>query len=113
MYERSKEHFKYFLKTQMGDPVQFKDLWEERSPLNYVDNIRSSLMLIHGANDPRCPVQESRNVRDRLQELGKNEGKDGEFEYVEWADEGHGSYSDINGRIRTLELIEDFLSRRL
>ena len=97
----------------MGDPEKDKALWDERSPLNYVENIQSSLLLVHGANDPRCPVQESRNVRDRLLKLGKKEGKDGDFEYKEWADEGHGSYSDIKGRIRTLELIGDFLSRKM
>ncbi len=113
MYKRSKEHFKYFLRVQMGDPEKDKALWDERSPLNYVENIQSSLLLVHGANDPRCPVQESRNVRDRLLKLGKKEGKDGDFEYKEWADEGHGSYSDIKGRIRTLELIGDFLSRKM
>lgn len=113
MYGKSMEHFKYFLREQMGDPEKDKELWEERSPLNYTENIKAPMVLIHGTNDPRCPVSESRNVRDKLLKLGRKEGKDGEFEYVEYANEGHGAFSDISGRIRSMNLIADFMYRRL
>lgn len=113
MYEKSMEHFKYFLRQQMGDPVKDKELWEESSPLNYVENIKAPLLLVHGTNDPRCPVTESRNVVDRMKELGRQEGEEGDFEYVEYEDEGHGAFSDIQGRIRTMKLLADFLYRRL
>ncbi|RMG25873.1 MAG: S9 family peptidase [Methanobacteriota archaeon] len=113
MYEKSMPHFKYFLRMQMGDPVKDADLWEERSPLNYVENIKAPLLLVHGTNDPRCPVTESRNVRNRLLELGRKEGPDGDFEFVEYTDEGHGAMSDIQGRIRSMKLFTDFLKRRL
>lgn len=113
MYEKSMPHFKYFLRMQMGDPVEDAELWEERSPLNFVENIKAPLLLVHGTNDPRCPVTESRNVRDRLLELGRKEGKDGDFEFVEYTDEGHGAMSDIQGRIRSMKLFTDFLKRRL
>jgi dipeptidyl aminopeptidase/acylaminoacyl peptidase len=113
MYEKSMEHFKYFLRVQMGDPVKDADLWEECSPLNYVKNIKSPLLLIHGTNDPRCPVEESRNVVEALESLGRKKGEDGDFEYVEYTDEGHGAFSDIKGRIRSMKLLADFLYRKL
>jgi dipeptidyl aminopeptidase/acylaminoacyl peptidase len=64
--------------------------------------------MVHGVNDPRCPVEQSQVFRDRLVELGKTEGED--FEYVELADEGHGS-SDINQKIRTFRILADYLAK--
>ena len=66
--------------------------------------------MVHGANDPRCPVDQSRLFRDRLLELGKREGLD--FEYVEFGDEGHGS-NDIEQKIRTYTTLADYLERVL
>jgi dipeptidyl aminopeptidase/acylaminoacyl peptidase len=110
MYEKSMEHFKYFLREQMGDPVQDADLWRDRSAINFAANVRAKLLIVHGANDPRCPVEQSRLFRDRLRELGRIEGVD--FEYVEFTDEGHGS-TDIEHRIRTYHLLADYMQRQL
>ncbi len=111
LYSKSMEHFKYYFRMQMGDPEKDSELWEERSPINFVENIKNPLLLVHGVNDPRCDVSESRNVVARLEELGRKRGED--FEYVEFGDEGHGGMSDINHRIRTFEILADFLDRRL
>ncbi|MBT8335462.1 MAG: prolyl oligopeptidase family serine peptidase [Gemmatimonadetes bacterium] len=54
------------------------------SPLNHADRIRSRIMIVQGANDPRVPVTESRQFVDRLQENGL------EVTYIEGANEGHG-----------------------
>ena len=66
--------------------------------------------MVHGVNDPRCPVSQSRIFRDRLLELGKKEGTD--FEYVELGEEGHGS-ADIEQKIRTFTILADYLERVL
>lgn len=113
MYELSTDLFKWFLRQQMGDPVKDAELWERSSPLNYVEQIKAPLLLVHGTNDPRCPVEESRNVVKRLEELGRTEGPNGDFQYIEFEDEGHGAFSDIQGRIRTIKLLADFLYRKL
>ncbi len=110
LYEKSMEHFKYYLRWQMGDPQEREVLWRERSALTHAENLRAKLLLIHGENDPRCPVEQSRLFRDRLVELGYKEGED--FEYVELAAEGHGS-SDIAHKVRTYRLLSDFMTRRL
>jgi dipeptidyl aminopeptidase/acylaminoacyl peptidase len=89
LYAESMEHFKYFLREQMGDPEENAELWAERSAINFADNLRATLLMIHGVNDPRCPVDQSRIFRDRLVELGRTERQD--FEYVEYGDEGHWS----------------------
>ncbi len=110
MYESSMEHFKYFLREQMGDPEANADLWADRSAINFAHNLKAKLLIVHGRNDPRCPVEQSRIFRDRLLELGYREGVD--FEYVEFEDEGHGS-NDIEQKIRTYRLLVDFLDRVL
>jgi dipeptidyl aminopeptidase/acylaminoacyl peptidase len=110
-YERSKPHFKYFIRMHMGDPEKNSKLWEDRSALNFAQNIRCPILIIHGVHDPRCPVEESRQFRDKLIELGKREGED--FEYVEFGEEGHGAYTDMSMRTRTFNILLDFFNRRL
>ena len=39
----------------MGDPVKNKALYDDRSPINFVDQIKAPLLLLAGGNDPRCP----------------------------------------------------------
>src|SRR6201987_3533585 len=46
----------------MGDPVKNKALFEDRSPIFFVDKIKAPLLLLAGGNDPRCPKEESQQV---------------------------------------------------
>jgi dipeptidyl aminopeptidase/acylaminoacyl peptidase len=110
LYESSMEHFKYGLRYYMGDPNENADLWRERSPVNFAQNLRARLLIVHGENDPRCPLDQARIFRDRLIEHGKVEGKD--FEYVELTGEGHGS-TDIEQKIRAYSLLVNFMERNL
>jgi len=110
MYDESKEHFRYFLREQMGDPQQDRELWRDRSAIEYAHQLKAKLLMIHGVNDPRCPVSQSRIFRDRLIELGRREGED--FEYVELGEEGHGS-ADIAQKIRTYTVLADYLAKAL
>ena len=113
LYEKSMEHFKYYFRQQMGDPAKNKDLWEERSPLNYANQVTNHLLLIHGKNDPRCPVTESRNFADALIKSGKKKGRKADFDYIEYEDEGHGMVSDITHRIRTFKDTFDYIDQIL
>lgn len=110
LYDASMEHFKYYLRAQMGDPEENAALWADRSPANFAANLRARLLIVHGTNDPRCPIEQARIFRDRLLAAGKTLGAD--FEYVELSDEGHGS-TDIEQRLRIYRLLDDFLARQL
>ncbi len=110
MWDESKEHFRYFLREQMGDPEKDRALWRDRSAIEFAHQLKAKLLMVHGVNDPRCPVSQSRIFRDRLLELGKQEGAD--FEYVELGEEGHGS-ADIQQKIRTFTILADYLGRVL
>jgi len=110
LYESSMEHFKYYFRLQMGDPEENSDLWAERSAINFAEQMTGKLLIVHGVNDPRCPIEQARIFRDRLLELGRVEGRD--FEYVELDEEGHGS-TDISQKIRSYRLLVDFMKRNL
>jgi len=114
-YEKNKETFpdlSYYFEEQLGKPdtQEVLDLWEDRSALNFVENMTTMLQIIHAENDPRCPLEQAELFKDRLIELGKKEGKD--FEYVILSDEGHGSM-DIAQRTRMYKLTAEFFEKTL
>jgi len=110
LFEEDMAHFKHSLRVQMGDPEENYDLWRDRSPIEHVDTMERPIYMIHGVNDPRCPIGQARLFRDALEDRGWVEGAD--FEYDELEDEGHGS-TDIDQKIRVLRLLSDYLDRRL
>jgi dipeptidyl aminopeptidase/acylaminoacyl peptidase len=110
MWAESKQHFRHFLRTQMGDPDADRALWRDRSAIEFAQDASARLLILHGTNDPRCPVSQSRLFVEKLRALGRREGED--FTYVEWDDEGHGSV-DIAAKIRRFSLVLDWLSETL
>jgi dipeptidyl aminopeptidase/acylaminoacyl peptidase len=127
LYEELMPHFQTAVEEQMGDPDENADLWRERSPITHVDEMEAPILMLHGANDPRCPISQARRFREALEDRGWTEGEDtvasetprvdgeavdGDFEYVELGDEGHGS-TDIDQKIESFRILEDYLERRL
>src|SRR5581483_9695179 len=68
----------------MGDPVRNKALYEERSPINFIDRIKAPLLLLAGGHDPRCPQSETMQAVDAIKKRG------GTVEYKIYENEGHG-----------------------
>ncbi|HZU75062.1 MAG TPA: S9 family peptidase [Acidimicrobiales bacterium] len=60
------------------------DFLVEASPLTHIDRLRAPLFIIHGANDPRVPLSEARQLHDVLETKGIP------CELVVYEDEGHG-----------------------
>ncbi|EMA57453.1 peptidase S9 prolyl oligopeptidase active site domain protein [Halorubrum distributum JCM 13561] len=111
MYENTMPHFRTELMVKnLGEPDENEAIYRERSPVNYVENVDAPLLIVHGVNDPRVPVSQARILRDALDNAGFEEGVD--YEYEELGEEGHGS-GDIDQKIRSLELLDDFLDRRI
>jgi len=111
LYEEDMPHFKTSLRQAMGDPEENRDLWRDRSPVEHVEHAEAPLCVVHGVNDPRCPISQARIFRDALEsERGWTAGE--EFEYHELGAEGHGS-ADQEQKVRTFELLGSFLDDRL
>ncbi|WP_178917729.1 prolyl oligopeptidase family serine peptidase [Natronomonas gomsonensis] len=113
MYETTMPHYRTELMEQyLGTPEENPELYRERSPITHAENLAAPLFMLHGVNDSRVPVSQARLFRDRLDELGYDEGEDGDFEYQELGEEGHAS-SDIDQKERMFRLLVDFLDRRI
>jgi dipeptidyl aminopeptidase/acylaminoacyl peptidase len=111
MYENTMPHYRTELMVKnLGEPDENEAIYRERSPVTHVENVDAPLLIVHGVNDPRVPVSQARILRDALDDAGFEEGPD--YEYEELGEEGHGS-GDIDQKIRSLELLDDFLDRRI
>ncbi|MGW0180209.1 alpha/beta fold hydrolase [Nocardia sp. NPDC003345] len=88
-----------------GDPEQEADMLA-RSPITYVDRIRTPLLVVQGANDVRVVRAESDNLVAALRNRGV------EVEYLIKDDEGHGFVNPEN-RIDMFHAVERFLARHL
>jgi dipeptidyl aminopeptidase/acylaminoacyl peptidase len=86
----------------MGDPVKNKALYEDRSPINFVDQIKAPLLLLAGGNDPRCPKEETQQVVDAIKKHG------GKIDYKVYENEGHG-FARVENQIDEYTRIADFL----
>ncbi|MCL9813287.1 S9 family peptidase [Natranaeroarchaeum aerophilus] len=111
MFETTMPHFRTeLMEKYLGTPEENPDLYAERSPITYAENLDAPLFLVHGVNDRRVPVSQARLFRDRLDELGYEEGEG--YEYRELGEEGHAS-SDQDQKLRMFRLLTDFLDRRV
>ncbi|WP_247731207.1 S9 family peptidase [Halovivax limisalsi] len=110
LYEESMPHFQHSLREQLGDPDENEALWRERSPIEHVERMERPIYIVHGVNDPRCPISQARLFRNALEDRGWVEGED--FEYTELGEEGHGS-TDMAQKVEKFRLLEDYLDRRL
>ncbi len=70
----------------LSDPEFLKSI----SPIHKADRIRTPLLVIHGANDPRVPVGEARQIIAAIQKNG------GIVDSLIFVDEGHGSGKRVN-----------------
>jgi dipeptidyl aminopeptidase/acylaminoacyl peptidase len=41
------------------------------SPITYVEQVRAPVLVVAGANDPRCPIRQIENYLGELDRLGK------------------------------------------
>ena len=78
----------------------------ETSPLRQAKNIKSPVLIIHGAQDNNVRLVHARKLADKLESLGK------EYEWYVEPYEGHG----FGGEQSTLNMfgkVEEFLDKHL
>ncbi|HWY68262.1 MAG TPA: S9 family peptidase [Terriglobales bacterium] len=88
----------------MGDPVKNKALWEDRSPINFVDRVKAPVLLLAGGNDPRCPKSEAQQVADVIKKRG------GIVEFKVYENEGHG-FARVENQIDAYTRVAEFLKK--
>jgi dipeptidyl aminopeptidase/acylaminoacyl peptidase len=86
----------------MGDPLKNKALYEDRSPINFIDQVKAPLLLLAGGHDPRCPKTETQQVVDAIEKRG------GVVEHKIYENEGHG-FARVENQIDAYKHAAEFL----
>lgn len=84
-YEDEMEPLRAFDRALFGgSPTEVPTVYEECSPITYVDAVTAPVLVLAGDNDPRCPIRQVENYLDRLAARGAR------YEFYRY-DAGHGS----------------------
>lgn len=94
--------------TRMGNPntPEGKKQLERQSPLNSAQKIKTPLLVVQGANDPRVKKAESEQIVIALRDRGFP------VEYIMAPDEGHGFARPVNN-MAMMAAAEAFLGKHL
>jgi len=90
--------------TEYGDPKTQEQLLRDLSPLGKLDQIKTPLMVQHGANDTNVPVVEAEQVVESLKR------RHVPVEYILFPDEGHGFRKEKNRITSTVKMVEFFVA---
>lgn len=105
-YHSNPPNWKPFVDAVLGNPVDHKQMFEDRSPIFHIDAIKSPLLIMQGANDPRVVDEESEQIFEVLQRKGQD------VEYLWFRDEGHG-FTKKENRLKSKVVMLEFLNKHL
>ncbi|MDP3278334.1 MAG: prolyl oligopeptidase family serine peptidase [Deltaproteobacteria bacterium] len=88
---------------EAGNPQSERERLFDRSPISHVDRFSAPILLLHGENDNRVPVTESRQLAAALRQARKP------HRYVEFAGQGHG-LKGIANQQRTWQSVFEFIA---
>lgn len=100
------EFWKSFMDQWVGHPERDKERLIADSPITYIDSMTKPMLVIQGANDPRVVKEESDQIVDALNKMGRH------VEYIVLDDEGHG-FSKKKNEILVYKKILEFLDQQL
>jgi dipeptidyl aminopeptidase/acylaminoacyl peptidase len=88
-----------------GGPDEFRGMYEERSPITYVDRVTAPLLILAGENDSRCPIRQIDNYVGALHARGR------EVEMYRYTT-GHSSFV-VEERVRQVRAQLEFVARHV
>lgn len=99
--KNTEEYRRNLRRVEYGDEriPEMAAFFEKMAPLNNIDKIKKPLFIIQGTNDPRVPVSEATQMRDKLKLQGNT------VWYLEAKDEGHGFKKKPNIDFQRLAVI--------
>jgi dipeptidyl aminopeptidase/acylaminoacyl peptidase len=102
-YETTRPDIRPYSEEMMGGtPSAVPKRYLERSPINFIDNIKGRLLIVQGANDPNVTPENVAEVRKRFDAAGKK------YEVLVFDDEGHGIGRPANRKVLLKRLGEFF-----
>lgn len=95
--------------TVGGDPWEDPEIYWTLSPISYVGNITTPLLITHSEEDYRCPIGQAEEMFIALKRLGR------EVELVRFPDESHGlsRTGQPKHRIERLQYITGWFDKQL
>jgi dipeptidyl aminopeptidase/acylaminoacyl peptidase len=106
-YELADASFRYFdVYFFGGTPEEKPDLYRERSPVTFINQLNAPLFISAGRNDSRCPFRPIETFVEKGWELGK------QIEFDVQEEEGHGAGRKTAAVETELKLLR-FLRRQL
>lgn len=105
-YEDEMEPLRAFDRSLFGgSPAEVPERYERSSPITYVDAVRAPVLVLAGANDPRCPIRQIENWLAAAAERGRDV-------QVYRFDAGHGSLV-VDERVRQMRAELEFVAHVL
>jgi protease II len=106
--KNTEEYRRDLRRVEYGDERDEKmaAFFEKMAPLNNTDKIKKPMFIIQGKNDPRVPVTEAIQMRDKLKTQGNT------VWYLEAKDEGHGFKKKANidyQRLAVIRFMQEYL----
>ena len=106
--KNTEEYRRDLRRVEYGDERDPKmaAFFEKIAPLNNTEKIKKPLFIIQGTNDPRVPVTEATQMRDKLKIQGNT------VWYLEAKDEGHGFRKKPNvdfQRLAVIRFMQEYL----
>ncbi|MCL5677863.1 MAG: prolyl oligopeptidase family serine peptidase [Candidatus Thermoplasmatota archaeon] len=104
--ESEREDLRYWDIQNMGDPVKDADRLRSASPVFFLDRIRAPVQIIAGENDPRCPLSESLQAKEKIEKMHVP------LDFKFYRDEGHSfekMENIIDSQMRTYRFLRKHL----
>jgi len=91
--------------AEYGSLAEDREFLESISPVHKADRIRAPLFVVHGANDPRVPLEEAEQIAEAAREHVP-------VELLVFEDEGHGLLK-LENRIEAYSTMVEFLDEHV
>ncbi len=105
-YNFGKDRWGLWYEGEMGNPTTDSLLFVDRSPINFISQIKAPILVFQGANDNNVPKWSSDMIVDSLKSNHKP------VEYIVYPNEGHGFYRRAN-RIDWIQRTIEFFKQNL
>ncbi|MGE8207160.1 alpha/beta fold hydrolase [Heyndrickxia sp. NPDC080065] len=90
--------------AEYGSIEQDSEFFAQIDPIHHTDKIQAPLMVLHGANDPRVPIEETEQIVNELRE------RNHPVQYIRFEDEGH-FFVKLQNNITAYTSVADFLDQ--
>lgn len=95
-----------YTERYMRTPQENPDGYDDNSPINFTDQLKGSLLLVHGTGDDNVHVENSMEMIDALVKSNK------QFDLMLYPNRDHGIYGG-NTRLHLFQMMTDFIKKNL